>query len=127
MTEETKSIALVPKNVHSFNTDIKPVAWSKIREEIAPQGVKLETNELIDQKFVLLRMKRFASRFEEQDYAYFVVGATSKDGELFNTVIGGVQPMEVLDAIFEAKLDYPIEFVLKRHEGGNFGQYYTLE
>lgn len=127
MTEETSIQKMNLGMAHNFDTDIKPVAWAKIREEIAPQGVKLETNELIDQKFVLLRMKRFNSKFEEQEYAYYVVGTTSDDGELFNTVIGGIQPMEVLDAIYNASLERPIEFILKRHEGGAYGQYYTLE
>jgi len=115
-------------NVHNFNTDLKPITWAKIREEIAPQGVNLETNELVDQKFILIRMKRFTSRFEGQEYAYFVVGQTLDDKELFNTVLGGGQPIEVLDAIYNAGLENPIEFVLEWHEGGGqFGGYYTLE
>lgn len=113
--------------VHNFNTDLKPMVWAKIREEIAPQGVNLETNELVDKKFTLLRMKRFTSRFEGQEYAYFVVGKDSEDGELFNTVLGGGQPIEVLDAIYNAGIENPIEFVLSWHAGGQYGGYYTLD
>lgn len=113
--------------VHNFNTDLKPIVWAKIREEISPQGTTIETNELIDQKFILIRMKRFTSRFEKQEYAYYVVGQTLDDKELFNTVIGGGQPIEVLDAIYNAGMENPIEFILTWHDGGQYDGYYTLD
>ena len=127
MSEEHSIMQTELGSIHAFNMELEPVSWEKVREEIAPQGVNIETNELVDQKFVILRMKRFLSRFEGQEYAYFVVGYTSKDQELFNTVIGGGQPMEVLDTLKDQGIDQPIEFILRWYDGGRYGGYYTLE
>lgn len=127
MDNETQEVSTLSTQVHAFDLDLEPTAWSKIREEIAPQGIKLETTELVDQKFILQRIKRFPSSYGGQDYAYYVVGALSEDGELFNTVLGGGQPVEVLDCIIKAGYTAPIEFVLTWNEGGQYGGYYTLD
>jgi hypothetical protein len=127
---ENEEVAIQPIDlgvVHTFTTDLTEFQWEKIREEIAPQGVTLETNELIDQKFTLVSMKRFTSRFPGQPYAYYVIGKTKKDNDLFNTVIGGAQPIQCLDAIYDAGIKNPIEFILSWHDGGQYGGYYTLD
>lgn len=113
--------------VHSFDSALDTVSWEEIREEIAPQGTHYVAEDLINQKFVLVSMKRFPSRFPEQEYAYFCIGKTSKGKELFNVVLGGGQPIQVLDAIYDAGLVSPIEFTLSKHEGGLYDGYYTLD
>ncbi len=112
---------------HSFNQDLDVLAWKDISENIAPQGINLETKELIDQEFILHRAKQFPSRFPGQDIAYYVVGTTVKGNTLFNTVLGGGQPQEVLDAILHEGMENPVKFKLRFIEGGQYGGYYILE
>lgn len=111
----------------TFNSELEMVSWGDIQEQIAPQGVNLETNELIDQDFTILRMKPYPSKYQGQTHVYYVVGATLPDGELFNTTLGGMHCVEVLDALMEAKPDQPIKFTLRWNEGGAHDGYYTLE
>lgn len=110
----------------AFNPDLDVLDWSKLEEEILPQGEHLKTNEIIDQQFILLSMKQYVSNMNEQDYAYHVVGSMVKGKKLFNTTIGGGQPMEVLDAIHKAGILNPIKFTLRWIEGGKYGGYYIF-
>jgi len=127
MTEETKLVNINTGEVISFDGTLDTLTWSDIREEIAPQGEHLMASDLIDQRFTLISMKRFPSNFEGQEYAYFCIGQTVKRKDLFNVVLGGGQPIQVLDTLYEAGIKNPVEFVLMWHDGGQYGGYYTLE
>lgn len=127
MQDEITTQEFETGRVHSFDSDLDVLSWEKIREEIAPQGIHLVAEDLIAQTFTLLSIKRFPSSFDKQDYAYFCIGQTKKGKELFNVVMGGGQPVQVLDAISEANILNPVEFTLTLHEGGKYGKYYTLD
>lgn len=128
MNSNTKEIVVNDKNAEILPDLAKtPVKWSDIKAAMGLAYEPIKAADLVDQSFVILRAKPFASSFKEQGKAYFCVVQIQPDGEKRQTVLGGSAVVEVLEALAERDFDTPIEFTLKFNDGGQFSGYYTLE
>jgi len=127
MTTNDLTKSIDPRRGISYDMTQTPIRWGEIREKLAPQGEGIPAIDLVDHELTLLRMKQFPSRFDNQEYAYWVVFYDETDQKMVNTVLGGSACIEVFDALIEAGLEQPVLFILRWNEGGAYSGYYTLE
>lgn len=102
---DTKELALyTPEAIEmlaegiNMPLDSSDVLWTELREKVAPQGVTLPAAQLENVEIVVCRARRFASKFAEEKFVYWVVGLIPETQTIFNTVIGGRAVVEAIDA-----------------------------
>jgi len=125
--EEQAGYPLMRRPGIQADPNLKPLKLRDILDEVAPMGERKLAEDLIGCEFEIVRARPFVSRFPTQDHAWFVVGATVPNGELFNTVLGGSAVVEILDAWSKTGRSEPLVVTLGWVQGGRYGGYYVLE
>lgn len=132
-----------------FDISQGSVNWAETREVIDPRGTNIKAQDLIDQTFLIKKIKPVHSSLGDgSGHFYFIVGV-DQDGQLFNTALGGQAVVEELDQmmwlnyeLYQAQNEdnekemrrlhdlgagAPFEITLRQKQGGRFGRYYVLD
>lgn len=104
-----------------------PINIADILAETGEAAELIPAENLKDKTFHIVRMNRFRSRFEAQDYAYHCVCSEVLGEDFFRTVLGGEAVIKHLNLICELGITNPIRVTLRYVEGGRYGGYYVLE
>lgn len=121
-----KAVEITPVEDHEINPKKKPMTLQELGKEfdLGPTPVKAE--DIINVPISITKWDRFPSSQPNQEYAYFVTATEVETGEVLTVVIGGKQPIELLDTLTEQKVDRAVLVTLIKVEGGNHGWYYIL-
>lgn len=91
-----------------------------VLEEIAPQGERVKTDDLIGKEITLHSIRTFQG--ENGPAAFCLV--TDEGGALYNTIIGG---KIVYPKLLAVQGQLPVSFKLVKKEGGRYGRYWDVE
>ena len=107
--------------------DARPLA--DIKEELGIEHPHLKASEIEGQPFILIGVKEFPSSYSNQKHnPLFCTCVWPGTDETFTTVIGGEQPVNLINALMATGQVTPPICTLVFHEGsGKHDGYYTLE
>lgn len=112
------------------NRDMQPIALLDVMREMGISGPRIPAEQLVDQTFVILAAKPFASAYKEGTHAYFCVCSDAGTGELFTSVLGGQAVVDIIDALASTNFQAPLRVTLRKIAQGKYaakGGYYSLE
>lgn len=109
------------------NPENEPIDIGNILADTGEAAELIPAEKLKGETFYIIRMNRFKSRFQGQEYAFHCICSEIIGDDFFRTVLGGEAVVRHLNLICELGLTNPVRVTLKFLEGGRYGGYYVLE
>ena len=106
--------------ITKIDLTMEPVPIGDILDELMPQGLQANIEDIVDQEIVIHSVRLFVGSYGPAAFVVF----TDDNGELFNFIVG---QKIVLPKLLAAMERLPVSATIKRHEGGQFGYYYDIE
>lgn len=120
MNEENPIVAI------QASETMMPIRLGDVLKEMGLTAPMVPARELIGEEFVILRGRRFTSRFSENKHAWFIIFKYPDDDEIYSTILGGDAVVELLDAWASTNRYEPLLVYLEWVNGGRYGGYYRL-
>lgn len=124
---DNKSIAASEQTEMVVPIDAAPVVLADVMRQMGMAGRAVQLRDMDGKTIQIFRAKRFLSSYEGQKRDPYFVLATTEDGEIIQTVVGGEACVEVLDAYIRTNPTAPLQVTVRWNEGGNYSGYYTFE
>ena len=118
--QDPKELIETEIGISKIDLTMEPVPIGDILDELMPQGLQANIEDIVDQEIVIHSVRLFVGSYGPAAFVVF----TDDNGELFNFIVGQKIVLPKLLAVIE-KL--PVSATIKRHEGGQFGYYYDIE
>lgn len=107
--------------------EAKPKSLAEINEQYGIEAPHQKAEDLVDETFAIMGLRRIASDMGLRGYYYFATCADPKSGEVFTTALGGTVLLDKLDALIQAGVAEPTIVTLRYRERGSDNSYYFFE
>jgi hypothetical protein len=91
------------------------------------EGEQVKTRDLLGKTFTIYKVRRMASNKRKGTHFYAIQAVESGSGKLFNSLLGGVAVVKVIDTWLHQSNRRPLTVSLEEVQGGEFGRYYILK